>query len=100
MSWVCSQHDFATIFLSVAPLREEMESLGAEMNGLQSNHDELQETIKNIEDSLTKYKEEYKSLIAESERIKSDMESVQNKVYPALCRSFHARGIVTTNDHL
>jgi dynein heavy chain 1, cytosolic len=64
----------------VKPLRDEVEALEAQASGLKKQQEELVGTITAAERSITTYKEEYASLISETQRIKTEMTTVKTKV--------------------
>lgn len=64
----------------VKPLREEVEALEAQASTLKKQQGELEGTIETVEKSINQYKEEYASLISETQRIKTEMTTVKTRV--------------------
>ncbi len=72
----------------IKPLRDEVEALEAQASGLKKKQDEIVTTIQNLERSIATYKDEYATLISETQRIKTEMTTVKTKVRIVLCSNF------------
>eukprot|EP01132_Coremiostelium_polycephalum_P002127 gene2127-2619_t len=80
VSWVTAQTNYSDIMDRVKPLRDEVEQLEAAANELRSKQDEIVTTIAGLEKSIAIYKDEYATLIRDTELIKSEMIRVKTKV--------------------
>jgi len=80
VKWVRAQVTYSTILNSVQPLRDEVSSLEKQAKQLQDKQDEMVATIAELEKSIGRYKDEYACLISETQAIKTEMETVKNKV--------------------
>ena len=80
VKWVRAQCTYSGILNSVAPLRDEVDSLEKLAKELQNQQTEMEITVKELERSIGRYKDEYAVLISETQAIKTEMETVQNKV--------------------
>jgi dynein heavy chain 1 len=80
VQWVAAQVNYAEILERVGPLREEVGILEDKMMETKASAQAMQNKIKSLERSIVGYKREYSSLIAETEKIKSEMVGVQSKV--------------------
>lgn len=71
----------------VEPLRNELKTLeaAATTNKEEAKNNEV--TIAALEKSIAKYKEEYAVLISQAQAIKSDLATVEAKVYIYICIS-------------
>jgi dynein heavy chain 1 len=78
--WVIAQVFYSDILDRVAPLRQQVESLEAAAKTLVEQQRELQATVKALETSIARYKDEYAALISETERIKTTMADVERRV--------------------
>merc|ERR1719357_2314811 len=78
--WCNSQANYAKILQSVEPLRNEVTKLSKKAASLKVEHEEVTAMIKELTASIASYKEEYKHLIAETERIRTEMEMVKSKL--------------------
>lgn len=80
IQWVKAQLLYSSALDRVGPLREEVEILehGAKKTRVQLIA--LKEMVRELEDSIEQYKNDYSGLIRETENIKMEMESVQDKV--------------------
>eukprot|EP01028_Stygiella_incarcerata_P008770 TRINITY_DN39309_c0_g2_i1.p1 TRINITY_DN39309_c0_g2~~TRINITY_DN39309_c0_g2_i1.p1 ORF type:complete len:4682 (+),score=1220.36 TRINITY_DN39309_c0_g2_i1:150-14195(+) len=80
VNWVRAQCEYADIVHRVEPLRKEVERLEVELEGLISKRNELLEAIKDLEDSLERYDQEYGKLRGDAEYIKVEMSRVTEKM--------------------
>ena len=78
--WVQSLIEYADIFLKIEPLRNEVAELEKKENELFTKSKELTDKISELEHNIEQYKKDYAILIAEVERIKSEMDKVTIKV--------------------
>ena len=78
--WVDSQVKYAHILEKVDPLRNEVKDLEKEGDELKKTYNNLIHTIQELERNIEKYKVDYAALISEVQRIKSEMQVVQDKV--------------------
>ncbi|KAF2279064.1 uncharacterized protein EI97DRAFT_465408 [Westerdykella ornata] len=80
VQWVSAQVNYSDILDRVGPLRNEVAQLEEDAQATKNQARETEILIKNLEDSITRYKAEYADLISETQAIKSEMASVQFKV--------------------
>ncbi|EFA77050.1 cytoplasmic dynein heavy chain [Heterostelium album PN500] len=80
VKWVTAQAIFSEILDRVKPLREEVEQLENAANELKAKQDEIVKTIDALNQSISTYKDEYATLIRDTESIKSEMTKVKSKV--------------------
>ncbi|TIA73231.1 hypothetical protein E3P91_01529 [Wallemia ichthyophaga] len=80
VKWVIAQVHFAEILDRVGPLRNEVHYLEEKSLHTQKQASTIIDMIKELEDSIGKYKDEYAGLISEQQAIKSETERVQKKV--------------------
>lgn len=80
IKWLKSQIRYADILHSIEPLQKEVDTLEEQFQELQAQSEEINDTITELEDRIAIYKEEYASLIRETETIKVDMQKVKSKV--------------------
>jgi dynein heavy chain 1 len=80
VKWVTSTLNFARIKNSVAPLEAELKHVAQAADALKQKQHELQLLREELGARIDQYKSEYALLIAEVERIKSEMGAVQTKV--------------------
>ncbi len=80
VKWVASTINFSRIKNSVAPLEAELKAVAEKQNELKNKQNELALMREELSKRIDQYKVEYSDLIAEVERIKSEMSSVQQKV--------------------
>ncbi|CAG8466762.1 5969_t:CDS:10, partial [Racocetra fulgida] len=80
VKWVIAQVSYSGILDRVGPMRKEMEDLKEEQKKTQQQAESLQQMIKDLENKIAVYKEEYAELIKAKEAIKDDMSQVKNKV--------------------
>ncbi|TIC37063.1 hypothetical protein E3Q09_01001 [Wallemia mellicola] len=78
--WVIAQVHFAEILDRVGPLRNEVKYLEDKSLHTQKQASAIIDMIKELEESIEKYKGEYAGLISEQQAIKSEIERVQKKV--------------------
>jgi dynein heavy chain 1 len=81
VKWVIAQIDYASILEKVGPLRQEVAQLEASAEIAERKAHETDRLVKDLEDSITKYKEEYAILIAEVQALKKEMEVVKERVH-------------------
>jgi len=80
VQWVIAQVSFSEILHRVEPLRNEVLSLEKEAAETRLKAEELVSMINELESSIARYKDEYAVLIAETQQLKSEMETVKTKV--------------------
>jgi len=80
VKWVTSTINFSRIKNSVAPLEAELRHVAQAADDLKRKQHELQLLREELGARIDQYKSEYALLIAEVERIKSEMTAVQTKV--------------------
>ena len=68
----------------IEPLRNELKALEDQANENTIRHEEVQKLIKDLEASITKYKEEYALLIGQAQAINADLAAVEAKVHANL----------------
>lgn len=78
--WVRAQLTYASALNKVGPLKEEVDLLEAGAKKTRAQLYALEEMVKELEVKIDKYKHDYSSLIRETENIKMEMESVEQKV--------------------
>jgi len=78
--WVSSLLEYAEIFDSITPLREELDALQQEASIKQKEYGEMTAQIDLLQKKIDQYKAEYAVLISEVQRLKSEMSTVQVKV--------------------
>jgi dynein heavy chain 1 len=81
VKWVTAQIDYATILEKVGPLRQEVAQLEASAEIAERHAQETDRVVKDLEERITKYKEEYAVLIAEVQTLKKEMEMVKERVH-------------------
>ena len=64
----------------IEPLRNELASLEHAAEDNRMKHEEVQKLIASLEQSISKYKEEYAVLISQAQAIKADLAAVEAKV--------------------
>lgn len=84
VQWVAAQVNYSDILDRVGPLRQEVENLEAAAQSTKEEAKETQILIKNLEDSIARYKTEYAALISETQAIKAEMTTVESKVERSL----------------
>ncbi|KAF2473666.1 uncharacterized protein BDR25DRAFT_256486 [Lindgomyces ingoldianus] len=80
VQWTAAQVNYSDILDRVGPLRAEVDQLEADAQATKDEAKETELLIKELEDSITRYKTEYAALISETQAIKSEMSTVQFKV--------------------
>jgi len=78
--WLSAQCYYAEILDKVQPLRDQVTALSAASEDSVKQLAELEVTVKELEQQIQTYKEEYASLIQETQIIKSELGSVKSKV--------------------
>lgn len=78
--WVIAQVHFSEILDRVGPLREEVDSLEQQAEQTKQQAVHLTQMVKELEADIERYKNEYASLISETQAIKMEMERVQKRV--------------------
>ncbi|KAI9017153.1 dynein heavy chain [Gaertneriomyces semiglobifer] len=84
VQWVIAQVKYASILERVGPLREEVKQLEESARVTKRKGDAIQQMVKDLENSIARYKEEYAVLISQTQALKSEMENVQIKVERSL----------------
>ena len=74
------QINYADMLNRIEPLRNELKGLEDQANENTMKHEEIQNVIKELENSIAKYKEEYALLISQAQAIKADLAAVEAKV--------------------
>lgn len=80
VKWVIAQVGFSEILERVGPLRNEVVSLERLAGETEEQAASAARTINDLEERISAYKEEYASLISETQAIKGEMERVETKV--------------------
>lgn len=80
VQWVEAQVNYSEILDRVGPLREEVAQLEDEAPETKANAQAIENTVKDLERSIRRYKSEYAALITEIQAIKGEMAQVQFKV--------------------
>ena len=80
VQWVEAQVNYSAILDRVGPLREEAEHLEEQALQTKAEAQAIEDTIVNLENSISMYKTEYAALISETQAIKTEMSRVQSKV--------------------
>jgi dynein heavy chain 1 len=83
LQWVIAQVRYASILEKVEPLREEVERLEADAQTTRARAIEMKQLISSLEGRIECLRQEYSNLIAETQRIKYDMDQVTDRI----CRS-------------
>ncbi|KTW31656.1 dynein heavy chain [Pneumocystis jirovecii RU7] len=78
--WVCAQVNYSAILEKIAPLREEVGHLEAQVYENKTEIENIIVTIQELEKNILLYKDEYATLISDTQIIKSEMSHVQQKV--------------------
>ncbi|KAG5519734.1 hypothetical protein PMAC_000007 [Pneumocystis sp. 'macacae'] len=78
--WVCAQVNYSAILEKIAPLREEVDYLEAQVYENKTKIENIITTIEELEKNILLYKDEYAALISDTQIIKSEMNNVQQKV--------------------
>jgi dynein heavy chain 1 len=80
LQWVEAQIKYAIVLDKIGPLRAEVQALEADSNKTQARLMAADDMIRELQDRIEHYKDEYSLLIRETENIKSEMMSVEAKV--------------------
>jgi dynein heavy chain 1 len=80
VQWVHAQVTYSDILDRVGPLRAEVYELQTDLEKTENGARETQILIANLEKSIERYREDYALLISETQAIKAEMTTVQNKV--------------------
>ena len=75
-----TQLNYADMLKRVDPLRSELKDLENRAETTRTRGEEIKNIIRELEESIAKYKEEYAILISEANAIKSDLSTVEAKV--------------------
>lgn len=78
--WASSQIKFATILKKIAPLRDEVAAFEGQLSQLQNRTRTAETEVGELEAAILQYKAEYASAIGDTQKIRSEMESVSEKV--------------------
>ena len=68
------------MLLRVDPLRRELSALEKKARDTKVKGEEMTKIVRELEQSITRYKEEYAVLISEANAIKADLATVEAKV--------------------
>jgi dynein heavy chain 1, cytosolic len=80
VKWVLAQVRYSEILDKVEPLRKEVQSLEAQARSTKEQATTIIQLVKELEGSISRYKEEYAALISETQSIRGEMDRVQSKV--------------------
>ncbi|CAI8017799.1 Cytoplasmic dynein 1 heavy chain 1, partial [Geodia barretti] len=88
INWACglwysgaiAQLSYADMLLRVDPLRRELSALETKAHNTKVKGEEMTKIVQELEQSITRYKEEYAMLISEANAIKADLATVEAKV--------------------
>lgn len=80
VQWVEAQVNYSEILDRVGPLRDEVDSLEEQALQTKAEAQAIENTIKNLAESINRYKDEYAVLISETQAIKTEMSRVEFKV--------------------
>ncbi|GAA5826137.1 hypothetical protein JCM11251_007177 [Rhodosporidiobolus azoricus] len=78
--WVIAQVNYSDILDKVGPLRNEVQALEDQADTTMHQANALTSMISELEARIAGYKDEYAALISETQRIKTEMETVQTRV--------------------
>ncbi|KAI9105868.1 dynein heavy chain [Phlyctochytrium arcticum] len=84
VKWAIAQVQYACILERVGPLRQEVQELEESAEIAKSKATAIDAMIQELEESITRYKDEYAVLISETQSLKSEMETVQSRVERSL----------------
>ncbi|KNC98573.1 uncharacterized protein SPPG_06258 [Spizellomyces punctatus DAOM BR117] len=84
VQWVIAQVKYASILERVGPLRQEVQQLEASAEVTKTRAASIETMIRDLEESIGRYKEEYAVLISETQSLKTEMETVQTRVERSL----------------
>ncbi|TRY83561.1 hypothetical protein DNTS_016270 [Danionella cerebrum] len=80
VKWAIAQLNYADMLKRVEPLRNELQKLEDDAKDNQTKAEEVEQMIRDLENSIARYKEEYAVLISEAQAIKADLAAVEAKV--------------------
>jgi dynein heavy chain 1 len=80
LKWVIALISYAEILEKVGPMREEVKELEVRASATMEKSVETNKLVLSLEDSIARYKDEYATLISETQILKSEMEQVKNRV--------------------
>lgn len=80
LQWVGAQVAYSSILERVGPLRDEVFTLEDEAKQTKAQAQAIIDMIDELEASIEKFKDDYAQLITETQAIKSEMTTVENKV--------------------
>lgn len=80
LQWIRAHLEFSSILEKIGPLKQEVVQLEGEITKTKAQLIAIDQMIKELEESIDKYKDDYSEVIRESEIIKSEMKSVENRV--------------------
>jgi len=83
--WVIAQVTYSDILEKVGPLRHEVSRLEENSRANRIKATQLEQGISKLEESISNYKQEYGSLIAQVQQIQLELERVQQKVDRSTC---------------
>lgn len=78
--WAESQVNYSTVFNKIQPLREEVAQLEQDAEAANQRKVTLESEVQQLEDSISQYKTDYAMLIRDVEFLKTEMETVKEKV--------------------
>lgn len=84
VQWVVAQVSYSEILDKVGPLRQEVDALERDAILARKKANAMVEMIREIEESIIQYKADYADLISETQTIKNEMATVENKVARSL----------------
>lgn len=80
LQWVVAQVRYCSILEKVSPLRQEVEELEVSATLAREKARDITISLESLETRIAQYREEYALLIAESQALKTEMESVKDRV--------------------
>ncbi|KAJ3021261.1 hypothetical protein HKX48_008890 [Thoreauomyces humboldtii] len=80
VQWVIAQVKYSSILERVGPLRDEVQQLEASAETAKKSAVSIENMIRELEESISTYKDEYAVLISETQSLKSEMETVATRV--------------------
>ncbi|KAJ3290947.1 hypothetical protein HK104_006430 [Borealophlyctis nickersoniae] len=80
VQWVIAQVSYADILERVGPLRDEVRKLEADAEETKVRAITIENMIRELEESIGRYKDEYAALISETQALKAEMERVKSRV--------------------
>lgn len=84
LQWVEAQVKYALVLDKIGPLRDEVEALEEESDRTQARLAAADDMIKELQESIESFKDEYSELIRDIENIKSQMSTVEGKAGRAM----------------